>query len=102
MTGVLVLFGAVTGGVKSGPRSCRTRRENLDFDQLLAECRGGAFSSGFGHGFDVRRCDFRRQKVWPRDWPCPAYVMLLVTPAPVRTENPIRLDAAMESPKLAE
>lgn len=21
------------------------------------ECRGGAFSSGFSHGFDVRRCD---------------------------------------------
>jgi hypothetical protein len=24
---------------------------------VARECRGGAFSSGFGPGFDVRRCD---------------------------------------------
>jgi len=35
MAGVSALFGAVTGGVKSGPRSRRTRRENPDFDQLV-------------------------------------------------------------------
>jgi hypothetical protein len=24
---------------------------------VVKECRGGAFSAGFSHGFDVRRCD---------------------------------------------